>query len=333
MELILIIPLLISLATTLLFLPKWIGKASKIGLIWENMNKYTRKPLIAGSGGITFISGFIIGLLVYIAINTFYFKSSQNVIGIFGLTTAILILAMIGFADDLMGWRSGGLSKKLRMVLCLFAAIPLIVINSGVSQLSIPIIGTVSFGILYAIIAIPIGIVATSTTFNMLAGYNGLEAGQGIIILTALGISTYATGNPWLAFVCALAVAALIPFWFYNKYPAKVLGGDVLTYPIGGLIGIIAILGNIEKIAVIFFIPYIIEVILKVRGGLQKQSFGKPDKNDNLSLPYTKIYGLEHFAILILNRTKKEVREKDVVWLIHAIQLIFVIIGLGVLAY
>ena len=144
MELILIIPIIISLVTTLLFLPKWISKAGKIGLMWENMNKYIKRPLVAGSGGITFVAGFIIGLLVYIAINTFYFKSNDNVISIFALTTSVLILAMIGLADDLMGWRMGGLSKKLRMLLCSFAAIPLIVINSGKPQKSIPLFGEVS---------------------------------------------------------------------------------------------------------------------------------------------------------------------------------------------
>lgn len=330
MELILIIPLLTSIIVSQFFIPRWISKAKKIGLMWENMNSH-KKPLVAGSGGITFVASFTLGVLVYIAINTFYFKRSDNVIDIFALTTSILILSLIGLSDDLMGWRSGGLSKKLRMVLCLFAAIPLIVINSGTSQISIPLIGQINAGLLYAIIIIPIGIVATSTTFNFLAGFNGLEAGQGIIIMSALGIATYISGNSWLSFICLLAVFSLIPFWVYNKYPARVFPGDVLTYPLGGLIAIIAILGNIEKATIIIFTPYILEVILKVRGGLIKQSFGKPDKNDNLSMPYEKIYGLEHLAIKIIGRLKKRVKERDVVWFLHIVQIIFVILGLGVL--
>jgi UDP-N-acetylglucosamine--dolichyl-phosphate N-acetylglucosaminephosphotransferase len=330
MELILIIPLLIGFFTSLLMLPKWIAKASRIGLVWENMNRHD-KTRVAGSGGITFVSGFIFSILVYIAISTFYFNSSESTIEIFAITTSVLILALIGLADDLMGWRRGGLSKKLRMVLCLFAAIPLIVINSGVSSVGIPLIGTVDIGIIYALIAIPLGIVATSTTFNFLAGYNGLESGQGIIIMSALAASTYYVGKPWLAFVCLLAVTALIPFWIYNKHPAKVFPGDILTYPLGGLIGIVAILGNIERVAIIFFIPYMVEVILKVRGGLAKQSFGRPDKNNNLEMPYDKIYGLEHLAIFVLKRIRKKVKEKEVVWFIHAIQLVFVIAGLIVL--
>ncbi len=330
MELILLIPLLIAFLSTISLLPKWIEKARYAGLLWEDQNK-SKKPSVAGSGGIIVISGFIFGVLVYIAINTFYIKSNENVISIFAITTSILILAVIGLIDDLMGWRRGGLSKKLRMLLCLFAAIPLIVINSGASEISIPFLGHLNIGILYALIAIPIGIVATSTTFNFLAGFNGLEAGQGIIFISALSIATYLTGSKWLAFVCLIMVVALIPFWFFNKYPARVFPGDVLTYPLGGFIGIIAIIGNIEKVAIIFFIPYIIEVILKLRGKLSKQSFGKPDKNDNLGLLYEKVYGLEHLSILILNKIKGKAREKEVVYLIHIIQIIFILIGLLVI--
>ncbi|MBS3074225.1 glycosyl transferase family 4 [Candidatus Pacearchaeota archaeon] len=327
MEPILLIPIAISFLTVILLLPSWIKKARRAGLLWRDMNKH-KKSHVAGSGGIIVISGLIFGILAYIAIHTFYFKGSGNAIEIFALTTSILILAGIGLIDDLLGWIKGGLRRRLRMALCLFAAIPLIVINSGISKITLPFLGAVDIGVLYIIVAIPLGIVATSTTFNFLAGFNGLETGQGIMIFSALALVTYVTGNAWLSFISLLVVISLLGFWFFNKYPAKVFPGDVMTYPIGGLIAIIAILGNIEKIAIIFFIPYILEVILKVRGRLMMHSFGKPDKNNNLDMPYSKVYGLEHLAILILKKFRKKVTERGVVYVIHAFQLIFIIIGL-----
>ncbi len=327
MEPILLIPIAISFLTVLLLLPSWIKKARQAGLQWPDMNKH-KKPLIAGSGGIVVVSGLVFGILAYIAIHTFYFRGSDNVIKIFSLLSSFLILAGIGLTDDLLGWIRGGLRRRLRMTLCLFAAIPLIVINSGISKITLPFLGAVDIGALYLIIAIPLGIVATSTTFNFLAGFNGLEAGQGIIIFSALALSTYLTGNAWLSFISILIVVSLLAFWFFNKYPAKVFPGDVMTYPIGGAIAIIAILGNIEKIAFIFFTPYVLEVVLKIRGKLAMQSFGKPDKNNNLNMPYDKVYGLEHLAILILKKFKKKVTENAVVYSIHAFQLLFIIIGL-----
>jgi len=323
---ILLIPLISSFILTFIIIPYWIRKVKQIKLEWKDMNKLGKEK-IAGSGGITVIMGFILSILLYIAIITFYFKDNSNIIELFALTTTVLFLAGIGLVDDLFGWRHGGLSKKVRLILVIFSSIPLIVINAGESTVALPLLGRMSLGLIYPLILIPLGITGAATTFNFLAGMNGLEASQGAIILAALGVATYFSGNSWLTLICFLAVAALLSFWIFNKTPAKLFPGDVLTYPIGGLIAIIAILGNVEKIAVFFFIPYIIEVILKSRGNLKKQSFGKPNKDGSLDLLYDKIYGLTHLSIWFLKKFKKKVYEKDVVYFINFMQLIIIVLG------
>src|SRR3989344_2780262 len=73
--------------------------------------------------------------------------------------------------------------------------------------------------------------------------------------------------------IAACAFMALLAFFIFNKHPAHIFPGDTLTYPIGTIIAIIAILGNIEKFALILFIPYLIEGLLKARGKMQKESF------------------------------------------------------------
>ena len=113
----------------------------------------------------------------------------------------------------------------------------------------------------------------------------------------------------------------------YNFYPAKVFPGDSLTYPLGGFIAIVAILGNFEKIAVFFFIPYIIEIVLKSRGKLIKQSFGKPKKDGSLDLKYDKIYSLNHVAILLMKKLKWKATEKKVVYLIWMFQILIILLG------
>ena len=42
---------------------------------------------------------------------------------------------------------------------------------------------------------IPIGIAGATYTYNFLAGVNGLEAGQGMIILSFLSLIAYITGS------------------------------------------------------------------------------------------------------------------------------------------
>ncbi len=62
-------------------------------------------------------------------------------------------------------------------------------------MLVIYFLGTLDTGLLYPLLIIPIGMIGASNAFNMLAGYNGLEAGMGIVILSTLGLIAYNTGN------------------------------------------------------------------------------------------------------------------------------------------
>ncbi|HOF44186.1 MAG TPA: glycosyl transferase family 4 [Candidatus Pacearchaeota archaeon] len=325
MEPLIVMTVFLSFFCTYLTLPFWIKKAKQIGLLWEDMNKPRREKNVAGSGGIIVVIGAIIGIFMYIAIQTFYFKSSDGIsIQLFAMTSTILLVAGVGLIDDLFGWKKGGLSKRSRIILVMLSAIPLMIINAGESTM----LG-MDFGILFPLVIIPLGVVGATTTFNFLAGFNGLEARQGIILLSAIGIVTYLTGNSWLTVVALCLVASLLAFYIFNANPAKVFPGDTLTYAIGASFACIAILGNVEKIAIFFFIPYLLETILKLRGGLKKQSFGRPNEDGSLEMPYEKIYGLEHLAIYILKKIKpsKKVYENDVVSLINLFQIIIIIIG------
>ena len=327
MEIIILLSILVSILTTFFILPLWIKRAKKAGLVGKDMNKFKSQD-IAEAGGIVVTAGFILGVLTYIAIRTFYFQSSSNLIEILALICTILIVSFIGMIDDVLEWKLG-LNKKIRIFLVLFASIPLVVINAGESTILLPFLGVTNIGILYTIILIPLGIVGATTTFNFLAGYNGLEAGQGILILSALALASLVTGSSWLGLVALCMIGALFGFLYYNKYPAKVFPGDVITYSIGALIACMAILGNYEMFAIFIFTPYIIETCLKLRGKLNKESFGVPQKDGSIKNKHDKIYGLEHLAIRIIEKVKKSKKayEWEVVLLIHAFQIFIILLG------
>lgn len=326
---ILFLAILVSFAFTLLMMPKWIKKCRQVGLMWVDMNKYGKPRNVAASGGVIVVLSFILGVLVYIAIRTFIIKDADGIdLQIFSLLSVILILAIIGLTDDLLGWNHGGLSRRFRVFLAIFASIPLVVINAGDHLINIPFFGAVNLGLFYTLVVVPIGIVAAATTFNFLAGFNGLESGQGIIILSYFSFIAWFTGNPYLGIVGLCMVASLIGFYLYNKVPAKVFPGDILTWSVGALAAGMAILGNFEKIAVFVFIPYMIELVLKLRGGLKKSSFGIPQKDGSLKMQFDKIYGLTHLSIFVLSKFKKKVYEKDVIYLIFTFQLFIILLSL-----
>jgi UDP-N-acetylglucosamine--dolichyl-phosphate N-acetylglucosaminephosphotransferase len=311
--------LMISFIITFLIMPKWIRRAHTEEIMGKDIHKLDKRKVAEG-GGLIVMIGFILGVFLYIAIKTFVFKEERNVIQIFGLLTVLFFASAIGIMDDFLGWKKG-LSKRVRLILLIFCAIPLMVLNIGESTMF-----GINWGVLFPLIIVPIAIIGATSTFNFLAGYNGLEASQGILILTAMAIATFVTGNPWLSLICACMVASLIAFYLFNMYPARVFPGDILTYSVGALIACVAILGNIEKIALFFFIPYILEVLLKLRGGLKKESFAKLNKYGGLEEPYDKIYGLEHLALRILKNFKngKKINEWEVTLLINSFQILII---------
>ncbi|MFH1325743.1 MAG: glycosyltransferase 4 family protein [archaeon] len=325
MEPLILAIIFISFFCTYLAVPFWIKKAHFYKLTGKDIHKNDKKEIAEG-GGIVILAGTSLGILLYIALNTFYFHSQENLIKIFAMLNVLFIGSAVGIIDDFFGWKKG-LSKKLRMFIVFFSAVPLMVINAGNSSIVVPFLGSLNLGLFYPLLLIPIGVVGATTTYNFIAGYNGLETSQGIIILSALAIVTYLTGNSWLSVIALFMIASLLAFYIFNKYPAEVFPGDILTYSIGGMIASITILGNIEKIAVFFFIPYIIEVGLKIRGKLEKESFAKVQKDGSLEMPYHKIYSLTHISLFILKKFKSKVYEKEVVYLINAFQIFIIALG------
>ena len=307
-------------------MPFWIKRAHARKLVGRDMQKI-KKPLVAEGGGLMVLGGFSAGVLLYVALNTFVFENAGISTFIFSLLCVLFISSFVGILDDLLGWKKG-LSKRVRILIVLFASIPLMVINAGNPSINLPFFGVLNLGLFYPLLIIPIGIIGATTTYNFLAGYNGLEAGQGIIILSALALVTFLTGNPWLSVVSLCMVAALLAFYIFNRYPARVFPGDILTYSVGALIAVIAILGDIEKIAILFFIPYILEFFLKLRGKLKVESFANLNTDGSLEAPHKKVYGLTHVALKILKKIKpsKKVYEREVVALIHLFQIIIILL-------
>ncbi|MGI9552363.1 MAG: phospho-N-acetylmuramoyl-pentapeptide-transferase [Aurantibacter sp.] len=100
-------------------------------------------------------------------------------------------------------------------------------------------------------------VTAVSNGANLTDGVDGLAAGTSAIIVFALGIFAWVSGNynfstyldimyipgieEVLIFVTAL-VGALVGFLWYNAFPAQVFMGDTGSLTIGGIIAVIAVI-------------------------------------------------------------------------------------------
>ena len=328
MELVIYLVVLVSFLATWVIARKWIRKAPEIGLIGFDMNK-PRKPKVAEMGGICVVFGFVLSILIYIGLMTFYLHK-QDYVEILAVFGTVLSMCIIGMMDDLLGWKKG-LRQWQKPIFTIFAALPMMVINAGHSTMNLPIVGVMDLGIIYPLLIVPLGIVGASNAYNMVAGYNGLEAGMGIIILSALGYFALINGKQSALILAICMVSALIAFLYFNWFPAKVFPGDTMTYSVGALAACVAILGNMEKIAVVLFLPYAFDFIIQAAGGFRREAFAKVNEDGSLEMPYKSIYHLTHLAIAVLKQLKGKVYERDVVLFLCGIEI--AVAGLSLYTY
>lgn len=119
-------------------------------------------------------------------------------------------------------------------------------------------------------------IMAVSNGSNLNDGMDGMCAGNSAIICIALGILAYVSSHIEYAsyfdimyipesqevviFICAF-VGALVGFLWYNAFPAQVFMGDTGSLPIGGVIGVTAIIIHKELLIPILCFVFLIESI------------------------------------------------------------------------
>ncbi|MDD5254422.1 MAG: hypothetical protein PHG05_05005 [Candidatus Nanoarchaeia archaeon] len=316
-----------SFLIVIVFTPLLIRYLRKIGLMVKDMNK-ENTPLVPLSGGIAVAAGTLGGLMLFIFLRKFILTNGSSIILdlensmiLFASMFSIFLVTFIGFVDDLFIRRdkesSAGLKQWQKPLLTLAGAVPLMIIGAGTTVMTLPIFGRVDIGILYPLLFIPIGFVIASNMVNLLAGFNGMETGLGIVSLTSLGLFAYVYGDKLASLIALMVVASLIGFYLFNKCPAKILPGDSLTYMIGATIAVMAIVGNIERAAIIVSIPFVAEFLLKLRGRFKVDSYGYY-LNGKVKSKYEKIYSLPH----IFTRTGR-FTEKQVTFFIIAIEIVF----------
>ncbi len=299
----------VSFLTSLSILPAFKRFLESVGIVGTDIQK-SDKPRIAEMGGPVIIAGFLAGIFLFIWLNIFVFARQIDVLSIFGGISTILIIMVIGMIDDistLAKTREGGkgfekykrigLKQWQKPLLTLPAAIPLMAIMAGNSSMAIPFIGTVDFGILYPLLIVPLGVVGASNAINMLAGFNGLEAGLGFVTLASLGIFGYINGEIAAAAIAAVMASAILAFLVFNWYPAKIMPGDSFVYALGATMAVVAIIGNMEKFALYVFAPWILEFLLKWRSGFKAENFGSLGKDGTLKTQYPKTCSITHLVM------------------------------------
>ena len=146
----------------------------------------------------------------------------------------------------------------------------------------VPLVGTgFSLGLWFIPLAV-IVIVGSSNAVNLTDGLDGLAGGCLIFAAAAMGMVAYASGHAELAEYLHVAripgagemtvlaggmIGGLLGFLWFNCHPAQVFMGDTGSLPLGGLLGLLAVVTRQELLLLLVggvFVAEAASVILQV---------------------------------------------------------------------
>lgn len=313
-----LISMLITLCLGYLCYPKFIeyleSRNTQQQVSEYALDAFKNKKKTPTFGGVLFV---IIPIIVSIVINGFNFNSQLYLLlfvyGSYGL---------IGFIDDykiVTEGKNDGLSPKAKMLMQLALAVVfyfLYMLSGGDTSISIPFTSkSINLGILY-LPFIMFLFSGSSNAVNLTDGMDGLAGGTTIIALIPLIFVAYQTNSPLLIGLLSI-MGALVAFLFYNKKPAKIFMGDVGSLSLGAMLASAAVLLKVEVIFAVIAGVFVIETLCVI---IQKISWKTRKKR---IFRYTPI----HYSF-----TLSGWEESDVVNFFYAIGLVFMVIGLVLIA-
>ncbi len=265
------------------------------------------KPKIPEMGGISIVVGYTLGILAVLSIGENFDPTM-----VFAGLLVFIFASVIGFSDDL--WK---LSHKIKPVLLLAAAAPLVILGAGKPEI---VIGpyTVDFSFfpaLYWLIIVPLGVTGAANVTNMLAGFNGLMSGLGIVSCGFMTVIALYLGQTEAAILLSTMVGAQLAFLHFSKFPARIFPGDTGTLGLGALMASAMIIGNFELLGLICLVPLIFNAsisLLSVGGFFEEKQFRKEKLSafrltDDGLLSYVKLEKpITLSKILLYNKPQKE---------------------------
>lgn len=180
-------------------------------------------------------------------------------------------MIFLGFADDVLNLR-----WRHKLLLPTMASLPLLMVyftNFGNTTIVVPkpfrvLLGVhLDLGVLYYVYMGMLAVFCTNA-INILAGINGIEAGQSLVIAASIIVFNIVELNGDCRDDHIFSLYFMIPFFFttlgllyHNWYPSRVFVGDTFCYFAGMTFAVVGILGHFSKTMLLFFIPQVLNFL------------------------------------------------------------------------
>uniref|UniRef100_A0A1B6F1B3 UDP-N-acetylglucosamine--dolichyl-phosphate N-acetylglucosaminephosphotransferase n=1 Tax=Cuerna arida TaxID=1464854 RepID=A0A1B6F1B3_9HEMI len=251
----------------------------KANLFGIDMNK-TSKDKIPESFGVVSGCMFLIMVFLFIPVPFSWFLIHEpsvlpnEFVDLLAALLSICCMLLLGFADDVLDLR-----WRHKLLLPTIASLPLLMVyyvNFNSTTIIVPkpfrvwLGFSVNLGPLYYLYMGMLAVFCTNA-INILAGVNGLEAGQSVVIALSIVIFNCMelSGPLWKSHQFSLYfmlpfIATTLALLKYNWYPSRVFVGDTFCYFAGMTFAVVGILGHFSKTMLLFFIPQVLNFLYSV---------------------------------------------------------------------
>jgi UDP-N-acetylglucosamine--dolichyl-phosphate N-acetylglucosaminephosphotransferase len=178
---------------------------------------------------------------------------------LFAIFLSATLAALAGLIDDLFT-----LGKVALIVLTFLVSLPILAFHAGSTKIYLSPFGPQDLGSLFWVL-VPFAFAFLMNGVNVYAGFNGLEAGLGLVSSFSLATCAVIYGSLESAISLFALAGALLAFLKWNSFPAKVFIGGSGTFLIGAVLASSIIAGSIKVVGIIALFPYIINFILRAR--------------------------------------------------------------------
>ena len=228
-------------------------------------------------GGLLFIAATVLAFLLAVGVSQLFLRekvleSTPLVLTrLFGGLLMALCCGAIGFADDyikVVKKQNLGLTARQKMFAQLLVALgyALSLWMAGGTEVYVPFVGTVDFGLWFIPFCMFI-VVAATNAVNLTDGIDGLCGTVSFVATLFFLIAAGITGYFGQGLLSAALAGGVASFLVWNLYPAKVFMGDTGSLFLGGMLTALAFGINQPFLLIPVGIVYIVEtlsVILQV---------------------------------------------------------------------
>lgn len=198
-------------------------------------------------GGMAIVGTF---LLAFFVVGYFYpFRQST----FWGLMLSSVAISVLGFLDDLYT-----LPRTPRILAWVGITVLSILFGIHLQSISLPIIGTIKFGILSPVVTF-LWLIGVTNFFNFMDGINGLAGFEALLVSGFLAGIAYWAGNGLVFMAAVIIFGAALGFLPHNFPKAKIFMGDGGSNFLGYIFAALSIIGNKD---LAHPIPFIVPVIL-----------------------------------------------------------------------